>query len=210
MTVAIHLCRGNFRSTYFAEGGYEPIAKVLFEELDVDAYYLECAPRQPRLASNGAKDVRTGSMTRAPATLSRYASSPRARRSSSSASSRPRCACLAPAARALAQSCPRSSPSSKTRKRSPSVSRKPASMPRSSSSLCVRLWPAGNLPLPRRAGFGTVWLQLDQARQQPQCRGAVGQGVLSVRTTLSNADCARIGRPLCLDRQGRLGQGLMA
>jgi 5-methyltetrahydropteroyltriglutamate--homocysteine methyltransferase len=41
LTVGIHLCRGNFRSTWFAEGGYEPVAEVLFQELDVDAYFLE-------------------------------------------------------------------------------------------------------------------------------------------------------------------------
>jgi len=41
LTVGIHLCRGNFRSTYFASGGYEPVAEVLFSELDVDAYFLE-------------------------------------------------------------------------------------------------------------------------------------------------------------------------
>ena len=41
LTVGIHLCRGNFRSTWFAEGGYEPVAEVLFNELDVDAYFLE-------------------------------------------------------------------------------------------------------------------------------------------------------------------------
>jgi 5-methyltetrahydropteroyltriglutamate--homocysteine methyltransferase len=41
MTVAIHLCRGNYRSTWFAEGGYEPVAEVLFNELQVDAYFLE-------------------------------------------------------------------------------------------------------------------------------------------------------------------------
>ena len=41
LTVGIHLCRGNFRSTWFAEGGYEPIAEVLFNELNVDAYFLE-------------------------------------------------------------------------------------------------------------------------------------------------------------------------
>ncbi|KAJ7066570.1 hypothetical protein C8F01DRAFT_1123718 [Mycena amicta] len=41
MTVGIHLCRGNFRSRHFAEGGYEPIAQVLFEMLDVDVYFLE-------------------------------------------------------------------------------------------------------------------------------------------------------------------------
>ncbi|KAJ6619827.1 hypothetical protein B0H10DRAFT_1123870 [Mycena sp. CBHHK59/15] len=41
MTVGIHLCRGNFRSRHFAEGGYEPIAQVLFEQLNVDVYFLE-------------------------------------------------------------------------------------------------------------------------------------------------------------------------
>jgi 5-methyltetrahydropteroyltriglutamate--homocysteine methyltransferase len=41
LTVGVHLCRGNFRSTWFAEGGYEPVAEVLFGELDVDAYFLE-------------------------------------------------------------------------------------------------------------------------------------------------------------------------
>jgi len=41
LTVGIHLCRGNFRSTWFAEGGYEPVAEVLFNELNVDAYFLE-------------------------------------------------------------------------------------------------------------------------------------------------------------------------
>lgn len=41
LTVGIHLCRGNFRSTHFASGGYDPVAEVLFGELDVDAYFLE-------------------------------------------------------------------------------------------------------------------------------------------------------------------------
>jgi 5-methyltetrahydropteroyltriglutamate--homocysteine methyltransferase len=41
LTIGIHLCRGNFRSTHFASGGYEPVAEVLFSELDVDAYFLE-------------------------------------------------------------------------------------------------------------------------------------------------------------------------
>lgn len=41
LTVAIHLCRGNYRSTWFAQGGYEPVAEVLFNELNVDAYFLE-------------------------------------------------------------------------------------------------------------------------------------------------------------------------
>ncbi|KAI0803416.1 hypothetical protein GGR55DRAFT_400277 [Xylaria sp. FL0064] len=41
MTIGIHLCRGNHRSQWFAQGGYEPVAEVLFKELDVDVYFLE-------------------------------------------------------------------------------------------------------------------------------------------------------------------------
>ena len=41
MTVCVHLCRGNFKSAWVAEGGYEPVAEVLFNELDVDGYFLE-------------------------------------------------------------------------------------------------------------------------------------------------------------------------
>ncbi|MBK8904323.1 MAG: 5-methyltetrahydropteroyltriglutamate--homocysteine S-methyltransferase [Anaerolineaceae bacterium] len=41
LTVAVHMCRGNFRSTWFAQGGYEPVAEVLFNELNVDAYFME-------------------------------------------------------------------------------------------------------------------------------------------------------------------------
>lgn len=39
--VGLHVCRGNFRSTWISEGGYEPVAKTLFGEVDVDAYFLE-------------------------------------------------------------------------------------------------------------------------------------------------------------------------
>jgi len=41
MTVCTHLCRGNFKSAWAAEGGYEPVAEVLFNELAVDGYFLE-------------------------------------------------------------------------------------------------------------------------------------------------------------------------
>ncbi|OIW27002.1 UROD/MetE-like protein [Coniochaeta ligniaria NRRL 30616] len=41
MVIGIHLCRGNFRSQWFAQGGYEPVAEVLFKQLDVDVYFLE-------------------------------------------------------------------------------------------------------------------------------------------------------------------------
>jgi len=41
MTACVHLCRGNFKSAWAAEGGYEPVAEVLFNKLDVDGYFLE-------------------------------------------------------------------------------------------------------------------------------------------------------------------------
>ena len=41
MTVAMHLCRGNFRSSWVADGGYEPVAELLFNEIGVDAYFME-------------------------------------------------------------------------------------------------------------------------------------------------------------------------
>lgn len=41
MTVCIHLCRGNFRSAWVAEGGYEPVAEALFGSMNVDGYFLE-------------------------------------------------------------------------------------------------------------------------------------------------------------------------
>jgi len=41
MTVSMHLCRGNFRSMHIASGGYDPVAEVLFNGIDVDAYFME-------------------------------------------------------------------------------------------------------------------------------------------------------------------------
>jgi methionine synthase II (cobalamin-independent) len=41
MALTTHVCRGNFRSTWAASGGYEPVADTLFGEENVDAYYLE-------------------------------------------------------------------------------------------------------------------------------------------------------------------------
>ena len=41
MTVCMHLCRGNFAGAWVAEGGYEPIADLLFDEIDVGGYFLE-------------------------------------------------------------------------------------------------------------------------------------------------------------------------
>jgi 5-methyltetrahydropteroyltriglutamate--homocysteine methyltransferase len=41
MTVGIHSCRGNFRSTFIASGGYEFVAEQLFANVNIDAYFLE-------------------------------------------------------------------------------------------------------------------------------------------------------------------------
>ena len=41
VTLAMHLCRGNNRSEWYAEGGYDPIAEKLFGELNVDVFLLE-------------------------------------------------------------------------------------------------------------------------------------------------------------------------
>jgi 5-methyltetrahydropteroyltriglutamate--homocysteine methyltransferase len=41
MAVCIHLCRGNFRSAWVAQGGYEPVAEILFNELAIDGFFLE-------------------------------------------------------------------------------------------------------------------------------------------------------------------------
>ncbi|RAI56132.1 5-methyltetrahydropteroyltriglutamate--homocysteine S-methyltransferase [Roseicella frigidaeris] len=41
MVVSMHLCRGNFRSMHIAAGGYDPVAEVLFNGIDVDAYFME-------------------------------------------------------------------------------------------------------------------------------------------------------------------------
>jgi len=41
MAVCMHLCRGNFAGNWLAEGGYEPVADILFNSIDVDGYFLE-------------------------------------------------------------------------------------------------------------------------------------------------------------------------
>jgi 5-methyltetrahydropteroyltriglutamate--homocysteine methyltransferase len=41
MTTAMHLCRGNFQSTFVASGGYEPVAEILFNEINIQAYFME-------------------------------------------------------------------------------------------------------------------------------------------------------------------------
>ena len=41
MTITTHICRGNFRSTWISEGGYEPVAEILLGQLNYDGYFLE-------------------------------------------------------------------------------------------------------------------------------------------------------------------------
>src|SRR5437016_1834571 len=69
MTICVHLCRGNFKSAWAAEGGYEPVAEVLFNELAVDGYFLEY------------DDARSGD-------FARFGTCPKARRSSLGLSAR--------------------------------------------------------------------------------------------------------------------------
>lgn len=41
LTITTHTCRGNFRSTFVASGGYEPVADLVFNQIDVDGYFME-------------------------------------------------------------------------------------------------------------------------------------------------------------------------
>ena len=41
MTITMHLCRGNFRSNFVASGGYEPVAEILFNTINVHGYFME-------------------------------------------------------------------------------------------------------------------------------------------------------------------------
>lgn len=41
MTVTVHMCRGNFKSSWIAEGGYEPVAETMFSEVPVDGFFME-------------------------------------------------------------------------------------------------------------------------------------------------------------------------
>lgn len=41
MAITMHICRGNFRSTWFSSGGYEPVAEILFGGCNVDGFFLE-------------------------------------------------------------------------------------------------------------------------------------------------------------------------
>ena len=41
MIITTHVCRGNFRSTWISEGGYEPVAELLLGSINYDGYFLE-------------------------------------------------------------------------------------------------------------------------------------------------------------------------
>jgi 5-methyltetrahydropteroyltriglutamate--homocysteine methyltransferase len=41
MTIAVHLCRGNLKGTWMAEGGYDPVGEALFNRMNADVYCLE-------------------------------------------------------------------------------------------------------------------------------------------------------------------------
>ena len=64
----IHLCRGNNRSQWYAEGGYDPIAEKLFNELKVDAF-SDCAlcivGYGPHDLQNGDAKITGGNVTKA-------------------------------------------------------------------------------------------------------------------------------------------------
>jgi 5-methyltetrahydropteroyltriglutamate--homocysteine methyltransferase len=69
MTISMHLCRGNFRSTFVATGGYEPVAEVLFNQINADAYFMEYDTERAggfeplRLVPRGDKIVVLGLIT---------------------------------------------------------------------------------------------------------------------------------------------------
>ena len=69
MTIAMHLCRGNFRSTWAAEGAYDPAADAVFNQTDVDVYFMEYDSERAggleplRLLPKGHKRVLPGFIT---------------------------------------------------------------------------------------------------------------------------------------------------
>jgi 5-methyltetrahydropteroyltriglutamate--homocysteine methyltransferase len=75
MAISMHLCRGNFRSTWIASGGYEPVAEALFNQINADAYFMEYdteraggfeplrfVPRGPKLVVLGLVTTKSGQM----------------------------------------------------------------------------------------------------------------------------------------------------
>ena len=58
MVACLHLCRGNHRSHWIAEGGYEPVAETLFNEIDADGYFMELDRKSTRLNSSHVSESR--------------------------------------------------------------------------------------------------------------------------------------------------------
>jgi 5-methyltetrahydropteroyltriglutamate--homocysteine methyltransferase len=77
MTITTHVCRGNFRSTWIAEGGYEPIAELLLGGVNYDGYFLEYDTERAggfeplRFLPKGRKIVVLGLITSKSGTLER-------------------------------------------------------------------------------------------------------------------------------------------
>ena len=75
MVVTTHVCRGNFRSTWISEGGYEPVAEILLGQLNYDGYFLEydtdrAGGLEPlRFLPKGDKQVVVGLVTSKSGTL---------------------------------------------------------------------------------------------------------------------------------------------
>ena len=110
MTTAMHLCRGNFQSTFVASGGYEPVAEILFNEIKIDGYFMEYdsdARRRLRAAALRAEGQDGGA--RARDVEERHARI--ARTSSSAASTRRRSSC-----RSTSSACRRNAASPRPRK----------------------------------------------------------------------------------------------
>jgi 5-methyltetrahydropteroyltriglutamate--homocysteine methyltransferase len=77
MTITTHVCRGNFRSTWISEGGYEPVAEQLLAGVDYDGYFLEYDTERAggleplRFLPKGKKRVVVGLVTSKSGTLER-------------------------------------------------------------------------------------------------------------------------------------------
>jgi len=75
MTITTHVCRGNFRSTWISEGGYEPVAEQLLAGVDYDGYFLEYDTERAggleplRFLPKGKKRVVVGLVTSKSGTL---------------------------------------------------------------------------------------------------------------------------------------------
>ena len=75
MTITTHVCRGNFRSTWISEGGYEPVAERLFGKVNYDGYFLEYDTERAggfeplRFVPKGNKQIVLGLVTSKSGTL---------------------------------------------------------------------------------------------------------------------------------------------